>query len=349
MDEKIREMPFLRNIGLVMTYKCQVTCPHCIIEAGPHRKEEVLLEHAFNWIHQVAEYRSRYIKVVSLTGGEPFFNLDNLRKISAFAEECGLLVSVVTNAFWASTRTDAVRILNGLKAIKMLSISTDVYHQESIPFERVKNAIDAAKESGVPYSIAVCTENEDDAGYKEVLRKLSEISETDSVLTAVTFAAGRALTKLHNLRYQTVEEPPISACSAGSSPIVFPDGRVTACIGPIIDLKSRHPLLLGNLHESPLRKILDKAEVNPILHAIRIWGPRKLISMIKEKRLNQYLPQRYIKGSICNACYSLMANNRIVEFLSELNENREFKREVAYARVYFMKEPQMVELLGINN
>jgi MoaA/NifB/PqqE/SkfB family radical SAM enzyme len=83
-SDELIEMPFLRNIGFIMTYKCQVACPHCIIEAGPERKEEMLLSDAFNWIQQVANYREGYIKVLSLTGGEPFYNIDHLKKIATF-------------------------------------------------------------------------------------------------------------------------------------------------------------------------------------------------------------------------------------------------------------------------
>jgi hypothetical protein len=44
-----------------------------------------------------------------------------------------------------------------------------------------------------------------------------------------------------------------------------------------------------------------------------------------------------------------MSNGEIVEFLFQLAEDYEFKRKVAYARVYYLKETKMVELLGIND
>ncbi len=343
-SDKLLEMPFLRNIGFIITYKCQVECPHCVIEAGPHRKEEILLSDAINWIQQINNYRNGYIKVLSLTGGEPFYNIGKLKEISDFGDTCDLLVSVITNAFWASTKEEAVRILKELPAIKILAISTDIYHQEYIPFERVKNALLAAKECGIQYNIAVCTQNENDINYKETLNKLYEITEPDTIYTAITFPAGRALIRLGTLKYETSEEPPISACWAGSSPVVFPDGKVLACIGPVIDLHSSHPLILGNLKKNSLQEILDNAELNPILHAIRIWGPKKLISMVKEAGLNRYLPEKYIKNSACNACYCLMSNSKIVEFLTQIAMEVEFKRKVAYARIYYLKETKMAEL-----
>lgn len=338
------EMPFLRNIGLVMTYRCQVACPHCIIKAGPDRKEEILLNEAFDWIQQIAEYRRGYIKSLSLTGGEPFYNIENLKKISTFGESRGLIISAVTNAFWASTPKEAVRILRDLPAVKMLAVSTDVYHQKSIPFERIKNAIVAAKECGIPHNVHICTENKDDKEYLEILNKLEGITERDNIVTAIIFPVGRAMEKIDKSKYRTSDEIPVSACPSSNSPVIFLDGRVLACIGSVIDIQSSHPLMLGNLREKSLREILDNAELNPILHAIRIWGPRKFISKIKDAELNQYLPKSYIKDSICDVCYNLMSNSEIVGFLTRLAEDSGFKREVAYARVYYLKETKTAEL-----
>ena len=129
--------------------------------------------------------------------------------------------------------------------------------------------------------------------------------------------------------------------------MVFPDGRVIACIGPIIDLKNQHPLILGNLRENTLAEILDTAETNVILHAIRLWGPKRIIQRLQEAGFGDKLPKTYIKNSVCHACYELMSTPEIVSFLGELSEDREFTRKVAYGRVYYLNEPQMVIKLGL--
>jgi MoaA/NifB/PqqE/SkfB family radical SAM enzyme len=349
VDEQLPEMPFLMNVGLIVTCRCQVACPHCIIEAGPHRTEDMLLDEAMDWIGQIAHYRDHHIRVVSLTGGEPFYDLDRAQAMAECAESCGLLVSAVTNAYWASSKAEAVRVLRKLRAIRMLSFSTDIYHQEHIPFERIENAIAAARECDVPYTVGVCTENDQDEAYLAVIRQLERITDRKTILPAVTFPAGRALKRLGRLKYQTTPEPPLSACAAGSAPIIFPDGRVIACIGPVIDLRTPHPLMLGNLHSSSLEEILTKAETNPILHAIRLWGPRKLIAMAQEAGLGAHLPDQYIKDSVCNACYSLMVEPALVSYMQGLAEDAEFRRLIAYGRVYYMRETRMVELLGITS
>jgi organic radical activating enzyme len=344
MSENLIEMPYLRNIGLIVTYKCQVACPHCIIEAGPNRKEETRLDDAFNWINQIAEYRNGYIKVLSLTGGEPFYDIQKLAALSSFGEEKGLIVSAVTNAFWASKPQKAVDVLENLPSIKMLAISADAYHQKNIPFERVKNAVSAAEKLDVPFQIGVCTENQDDKEYKSMVEKLEQITQPDRIKTAIVFPVGRAL-NMRNPKYVTSDEPPVSACSAGSAPIIFPNGNVLGCIGPVIDIKSVNPLLLGNLQKNCLEEILDNSEINPIYHGIRIWGPRKLISMAKDAGYDKHLPSKYIKDSVCHACYSLMANKEMGRFLRSLAEEPEFRRKVAYARLYYLRESRMFELM----
>jgi len=47
-SQYLLELPFLSNIGLMLTYHCTTACPHCVVEAGPHRKEEMSLKQAFS-------------------------------------------------------------------------------------------------------------------------------------------------------------------------------------------------------------------------------------------------------------------------------------------------------------
>lgn len=345
--ETLTEMPFLRNVGLIVTYRCQVTCPHCILQSGPRRKERVQTEEALDWIAQLAHYRGGMVWVLALTGGEPFYDLDLLRTLSDTASAQGLLVSAVTNAFWAVSLPKAVRILEGLPALRVLQISTDVYHQISIPFERVVNAIQAARAVQIPYTLAVCTENENDPAYLALMERLKALVDPNLIYTSITFPVGRAAETVDRSRYTSSPNPPQSACTAGSAPIILPDGRVLACIGPLIQLQTPHPLWLGDLRREPLSVVFDRAETNPILHAVRIWGPYKLIEMAREAGLGAHLPQAYYGNSVCNACYDLMKTPEIVAYLDELARDPAFLRKVAYARIYYLREAEMAAALGV--
>jgi MoaA/NifB/PqqE/SkfB family radical SAM enzyme len=341
--------PFMRNIGLLLTYHCQASCSHCVIRAGPDRHEEVDLDDARSWIQQIARYRDHYVCVLSLTGGEPFSNLKLLRAVMECAAENDLYVSVVTNGFWAVRREQARQLLQSLPQICFLSISTDVYHQEYVPFERVANAIRAAQDCGIPFYVTVVTEDAADAAYEQIRAQILQLTTSDRIRTGITFPVGRAARIKAQLRYRLGEDPPREACQAASSPCIFPDGRVYGCIGPLIDLRNRHPLLLGNLRETSLAEILDASETNVVLHALRLWGPSRLAAFLRDAGLGKRLPMQYVQGSVCNACFSLLADSVLRERLSQLERDPELRRKVAYGRLFYLNETAMLEIGGFRD
>jgi len=103
-----------------------------------------------------------------------------------------------------------------------------------------------------------------------------------------------------------------------------------ACVGPLIPLKQNHPLLMGNVFHSPISEILDQAEVNPVLHALRIWGPAYLIKKCREAGLGQYLPPAYLQDIVCDGCHRLMSEPNLSRFLTALAADPAFLREVAW-------------------
>ena len=347
MKTEPSEVPFLSNIGFMLTYKCTIACSHCIVKAGPKRKEEVCLDDALNWIEQAGSYRGGPIKALALTGGEPFYNLENLARIAGYARQRGFIVSAVTNTFWAMTREAALDTLRNLPAIQMLSFSTDVYHQKAIPLDCIKNAIWAARKLGRFYNISVCTEDEQNPQYRRIVADLEAMGEANNINVTTTFPAGRAEKYASRFEYEVTSEPAVSACSVASSPVIFPDGKVVACIGPLLTLPPTHPMFLGDLHEMSLAEIFDRAESNPILHTIRVWGPHRLVSLLRQHHRDTSLPGEYIRDSACDVCYKLLSDAQTVAALEDILQNDEFLQTLAYARVYYLKETKMAEQLQL--
>jgi MoaA/NifB/PqqE/SkfB family radical SAM enzyme len=341
------EPSFLSNIGLMLTYKCTVSCAHCIVKAGPHRKEEVLLEDAFYWLDQIKDYNKGNVQGIAFTGGEPFYNFDNLLKICNYANNLGFIVSVVTNAFWAKTKDDAVNMLNQLASLHMISISTDIPHLKFIDFENIINAVWAAKITGKVYNISVTTEDEQDPEYKKIVNKLLEITERDNIRTAITLPLGRG-EKKKNDAYKMMENSCNSACTMASFPIIFPNGNVIGCIGPPITLPEFNPLYLGNLYHQSLQEILSNAQNNYTLHAIRVFGPIFLVQILKENNLDHLLPVNYIADSICDTCFKLFSKQETCEVISKLINQKKYTDKIAYGRYYYLKEAELIEPLLTN-
>jgi hypothetical protein len=200
----------------------------------------------------------------------------------------------------------------------------------------------AGQALGRSCNIAVCTGSDMNDSTKKTLNYLAEFAPPEVINTAHIFPVGRARFLSKHTKYPTSTLPPRAACSMAHAPVILPDGMIIACFGPIVGIKSSHPLILGNLYKESLKDILIRAELNSILHAIRIWGPYKLIDMINVKGLGDCLSKKYVSGSICCTCYDLFFDlpqkEEIKNFFDNLKQDKEFQETVAYGRAYYLQE-----------
>jgi hypothetical protein len=120
------------------------------------------------------------------------------------------------------------------------------------------------------------------------------------------------------------------------------------CIGPVVGLDTNHPLILGNLRKNSLGEILEKAEMDVVLHTIRIWGPHKLLSKLKERNNHLALPTDFIDECICDICYRIFKDQKLLNILDEIQrEDEEFRKKVAYGRFFYLNETKMLESLKL--
>jgi len=71
--------------------------------------------------------------------------------------------------------------------------------------------------------------------------------------------------------------------------------------------------------------------------------------MLREAGLSRYLPFEYVTDSVCSACYNLMSNPAVRDWLRELENDVEFRRKVAYGRLYYLNETGMLEFSGLES
>jgi len=91
------------------------------------------------------------VKVLVLTGGECVLLGDDLLKIIEYGRQKGLIIRIVTNAFWAKTYSIAHKKMKlfldcGLSEI---NISTGDEHQKWVSYEYIVNASKAAMDLGL--------------------------------------------------------------------------------------------------------------------------------------------------------------------------------------------------------
>jgi len=137
--------------GLLLTYWCNARCAVCYVHSGPDRGGMMATADALELWAGLDRLAARHDRVmrVHLSGGEPFRDWPRLVSIIHEARAAGLTAveKVETNAFWATDDDHTRARLELLDALGMqtLVISTDVYHQEFVPFARVGRCVRIAR------------------------------------------------------------------------------------------------------------------------------------------------------------------------------------------------------------
>lgn len=138
--------------GLLLTYGCPARCAICYMYAGPEQGGWMPVETAVSlWrsLDALAAAHGRTMRV-HLAGGEPLGNWARLIDIIRAAQAAGLTPpeKVETNAFWATedelTRS-RLATLHEL-GVQKLVVSCDVFHQQFVPFDRVRRCVEIGGE-----------------------------------------------------------------------------------------------------------------------------------------------------------------------------------------------------------
>jgi len=138
--------------GLLLSYWCSARCAFCYVNAGPQQCDWMSVATAIGlWrdLDRLAASRGKSMRI-HLAGGEPFGNWPRLVAILRAARDAGLSTpeKVETNAFWASsdglTRT-RLELLASL-GVQRLVVSTDVFHQEFVPFDHVRRCVEIGRQ-----------------------------------------------------------------------------------------------------------------------------------------------------------------------------------------------------------
>lgn len=302
----------------MLTYRCNVSCAHCLVQASPHRKEWMKEEDVKTWLKELREYRNGHIELIAITGGEPFYDFALLQSVSSYAHELGFIVTVVSNAFWASSEEKALEVLQKLPSIDVLAVSTDQYHLPFIPIEYIRNAVKAAQQIDLHIEVSLATENKESIEYKKLLEEVYSFISKENVNEAITIPVGRAASEIRMDNWDTTSEVLNVPCRMASFPVILPSGKISPCVGPLMTLSEDHALMLGNLRKESVKDIFDRAEKNILLQTIRTIGFAGISLLFEKHGYKEKLPQRIVSGSICDFCYKMISNPQLTEILQEL-------------------------------
>lgn len=336
--------PFFSTINIILTDKCNISCRHCMFDCTSTSLNELECE-------KIEEIIRDYKKIrdsgrISFTGGEPFLRFDCLKKCVELCSQLHLSSAVITNGFWASNIEEARDYLRQISSLDMLTVSTDKFHQEFIPINNISNVINACDEFGIKCVVRVSYLSDPGAEMEIIRSQLLALDNKYDLSEQPIQSIGRA-EKCIDFQKGYYSESQHSYCEAPDSPFILTNGDLVACCGRAIVWKRPNPLILGNIYESRLEVIWEKAENNILIHLLRLRGPGELIRQIEEIALKEKIGTRTrIEASgcdMCSLCKTVMCKEENEEFLKLISESRENYHAIALIRLIELGEISMIE------
>jgi len=140
----------LQSGGIITNYYCTSACGHCLYYCSPRWKKEYMGRDILQLI--LEKVKNLGCHSVHLGGGEPFLNLDGLEMVVEVVRSKSVNIEYVeTNSSWFKGKESALEVLSTLreKGLSTLLISMSPFHNEHIPFHKVKGVIQACKEAQI--------------------------------------------------------------------------------------------------------------------------------------------------------------------------------------------------------
>ena len=136
-----------RDVGLILSYRCQADCAHCIYNCGKSYHDWMTPQEVRVVLTNARAVWGRGFQV-HLTGGEPFLNFPLLLESTRIAVELGIPVYLETNVGWIRDRERAVDRFRLLRdaGLGMVLVSVSPFHQGSIPLQQTLDGISAARQ-----------------------------------------------------------------------------------------------------------------------------------------------------------------------------------------------------------
>lgn len=134
--------------GIITNYKCSSKCKHCCYSSSPNWPDDYMTPSVAEEIFPILMRFGCYS--VHIGGGEPLLKPDKILGVLEVAQRNNIDIEYIeTNASWYRDESSAKAVLKELKnhGVHTLLISIDPYHNEYIPFWKVKALIRACSET----------------------------------------------------------------------------------------------------------------------------------------------------------------------------------------------------------
>jgi hypothetical protein len=259
------------------------------------------------------------VEWISFTGGEPFLLLGLLNELVGYASAKGLRTECVTNCSWAETPAKTEKSLKSLRAsgLNVVNISADDFHQEFVPFEKVRNCFEAAKSLGIKTVIMSAAQAGGALRLAEIINRLGseEVGtlgdeKSRKGLSAIAvetgfIPVGRAA-ELPRDKWIIGESQTEGACRLVLRDIgIDLGGELLACCSAASFLARGR---LGSVDETGIQQLLDDAGELPLFKILSEQGPSSLADSLGIRWRDGFV-------SRCHICYEVLKDPRLDDAL----------------------------------
>jgi MoaA/NifB/PqqE/SkfB family radical SAM enzyme len=291
---------------LSITERCHVGCRHCGF-LGAKRNREASIDEIVDWTKQICEYGvDRFI----MTGGEPFERVDAVEAAVRAAGAYQTIIGIFTSSFWGTSYDEALSQLKRLDGLGHLFLSTDVYHQERVPFDYVRNVIEAAIALQIPH-ITMCVTYGNEIELAKIRAEYSRWGDR------IKFHEDRVIpTQFLSKRVLAQQAAGIALSSANygrtcflQTPIINPNGDLLAChsgkAAAHRDM-SESPYYLGNLRSHTFSEIARGASRRWDYQYLRTQGPKGVAELVELAPEILLETGRTEFTTACDMCFSVL-------------------------------------------
>ena len=275
----------LTGLHLLLTYECNYACDHCFVWGSPSQSGTMTLESVERILAEATALGT--IEWIYFEGGEAFLYYPVLRAGIDRARQLGFKVGIVTNAYWATTEADALKLLEPLAgSIDDLSISSDAYHGGADGSEQTDIARQVARQLEIPVNFICVAE----PGAADAPGAAGQLPPGESAVLYRGRAAEVLASKVDTKLWEEFDECPWEELRHPERVHVDPFGNLHICQG----------ISIGNLFEQPLPEIMAgyDPDEHPIVGPLLAGGPAEMA-----RRYG--LPHAEGYADHCHLCYTM--------------------------------------------
>jgi hypothetical protein len=277
----------------------------CCFSCNPHNKTLLDKELVKDYIRQAAEIKT--VEHIAFTGGEAIIYFDVLRECMEYAKSLGLYSTLVSNGFWAKNYDEGYKKIAALKesGLRSISLSIDKFHQEFVPVESVRNALEITRKLGVLSEVTLMDLKDGMSVYNSI-ENFRDLLYGCNMVTYPCFPAGMARETIPEESYIYECESRYACCPFDHTITVLFDGTIMVCCSQFsrdIDM-----VKVGKFGETSLKQAVENLNNNSFMYVLLTHGFGWFVDLAK--KLGKDVKDNYCIS--CHLCYDLFSDEKFV-------------------------------------